>query len=78
MKTSISWGVAIAVSAGCSHEVSGAGLLLNLNVQPPPPSFAGALDFDLQPATNYTACVKRDRGFSTNSVQHWIMGSHRA
>jgi len=58
--------------AACSHEVSGGGLLLN--VQPSPPTFAGAFDFDLQPSTSYTACVHRPSRYDSTSVSRWVLG----
>jgi len=65
--------VVAATVAGCTtHEVSGGALILN--AQPAvPPQFAGAYDFDLMPATNYTACVKRSSPLD-GGEQRWVLG----
>jgi hypothetical protein len=69
-------GASIALAAaGCgSHPVQGSGLLLN--VQPTPPAFAGAYDFDLLGPARGTACLKKqDRQLGGTKIIYWVSGA---
>jgi len=67
-------GTSIVGSNGCVHpELSGSGLLVNM--QPPPPLFAGAYDFDLLDQVQGKGCANRASLGQPGGVQFWVSGA---
>ncbi len=54
-------------AASCAHEVSGAGLFLNM--QPAAPTFAAQYDFDFRGQSKGEACAVRDE-----DTEYWFSG----
>jgi hypothetical protein len=54
-------------------ELSGSALLLNM--QPPPPRFAGSYDFDLLDTVQGRACATRSTSTSEASIYYWFVGA---
>jgi hypothetical protein len=71
------WGARLAVSVslvGCATKPEVNGSALVLNMQPAPPQFVGAYDFDLRAPVRGEACVTRSNDGGEASI-YWLRGA---
>lgn len=71
------WGVRLALSvglAGCANKPEVSGSALVLSMQPGPPQFVGAYDFDLLAPVHGDACATRASDGTEASI-YWLRGA---
>lgn len=75
MLTRITFASLVCLAAACSkHAVQGSGLVLNM--QPTPPSFAGAYDFDLLDAVRGRECLREGgHQLGGSTISYWVSGA---